>query len=149
MNMIIALYWYGVIASKMKIPILMALVIVSAPVMLAYAQSGTIEADGSILTFNGSRHSGLWAANIDLENNTGNIVSVFKNEDGDIFVITVRAVEVDQDDDLTMSGKGFVAMNGELLKEGDGSVLITKNRMEIRVNGDIVISGKTLSFEMK
>ncbi|MFQ5940713.1 MAG: hypothetical protein ACE5KA_03325 [Nitrososphaerales archaeon] len=131
---------------------LLALVLVSTPFMLAFAESSAknIEASGTVALFNSSPHSGLWAAGADIDKDTGNLVAVFKNDNGDIFVITIAGEDLVLDENgLTIAGKGFVAQNGVLLKEGNGTGKINENGMQIRVNGDIVISGQTTSFEMK
>ena len=53
------------------------------------------------------------------------------------------------EDGLTIVGTGFVAKNGMLLDEGNGVAKISESIMEIKVNDDVVVSGHTLSFEMK
>ncbi|MBE43740.1 MAG: hypothetical protein CMO16_00960 [Thaumarchaeota archaeon] len=109
-----------------------------------------IEATGSILLFNDSSHMGLWTAVAYLDNIAGELVSMFTNNESDIFIVTVRGEDLIFDDDgLTIVGTGFVAKNGVLLDEGNGVVKISENIMEIKVNDDVVVSGHTLSFEMK
>ena len=109
-----------------------------------------IEATGSILLFNDSSHMGLWTAVAYLDNIAGELVSMFTNNESDIFIVTVRGEDFIFDDDgLTIVGTGFVAKNGVLLDEGNGVVKISENIMEIKVNDDVVVSGHTLSFEMK
>ena len=109
-----------------------------------------IEATGSILLFNDSSHMGLWTAVAYLDNIAGELVSMFTNNESDIFIVTVRGEDLIFDDDgLAIVGTGFVAKNGVLLDEGNGVVKISENIMEIKVNDDVVVSGHTLSFEMK
>ena len=109
-----------------------------------------IEATGRILLFNDSSHMGLWTAVAYLDNIAGELVSMFTNNESDIFIVTVRGEDLIFDDDgLTIVGTGFVAKNGVLLDEGNGVVKISENIMEIKVNDDVVVSGHTLSFEMK
>ena len=137
----------------LKIPILIvALVLVSSQYVLASAEpsSKSIEAAGNIVSFNNSPHSGLWAAQASVDSNKGDLMSVFKNDAGDIFIVTVKGDDFVVDEQgLTISGTGFVAKNNVLLKQGNGTATISESSMEIRVNGDVVVSGQTLSFETK
>ncbi|MEM2760689.1 MAG: hypothetical protein QXU32_12310 [Nitrososphaerales archaeon] len=127
---------------------LFALVMVSSS-MLAFAETGNnVTASGYILSYNNSTHAGLWAATADLLESKGDLISVFKNDAGDILVVTVRGDKITVDEDnLTIVGTGFVAKNSVLLREGNGTAIINNDTVEVRVNGDIVISGKTVSFE--
>lgn len=130
----------------------MLLVLISVPSMLAFAESTskTVEATGSITSFNGSPHSGLWAGGANFDSGTGSVVSVFKSDAGDIFVITVKGDRLTFDENsFTVMGTGFVAKNGVLLEEGNGTAWISDSRMQIRVNGDVDISGQTTSFTVK
>ena len=137
----------------LKIPtLILALVLVSTQYVLASAEpsSKSIEATGNVVSFNNSPHSGLWAAEASVDNNKGDLVSVFKNDAGDIFIVTVKGDDFMVDEQgLTISGTGFVAKNNVLLKQGNGTARISESSMEIRVNGDVVVSGQTLSFETK
>ena len=137
----------------LKIPILiLALVLVSSQYVPASAEpsSKSIKAAGNVVSFNNAPHSGLWAAEASVDSNMGDLVSVFKNDAGDIFIVTVKGDHFMIDEQgLTISGTGFVAKNNVLLKQGNGTARISESSMEIRVNGDVVVSGQTLSFETK
>jgi hypothetical protein len=135
-----------------KIPVAMlSLVLVSTQFLLVYAESvSSVEASGTVSSFNGSVNSGLWAAKADINNSTGDLISIFTNDSGDIFVVTLRGSSIILDDQgLAISGTGFVAKNSLLLKEGNGTARINQNNVEITVNGDVMISGHTMLFETK
>lgn len=136
----------------LKVVVLFLLSLVYFPHMLTATEFDfkNIEATGSILLFNDSSHTGLWTAVAYLDNIAGELVSVFTNNESDIFIVTVRGEDLIFDEDgLTIVGIGFVAKNGVLLDEGNGVVRISESIMEIKVNDDVVVSGHTLSFEMK
>ncbi|MFQ5970574.1 MAG: hypothetical protein ACE5J2_08800 [Nitrososphaerales archaeon] len=129
--------------------LLLALVLVSPYMAAAVHSPTTIEATGSVLLLNDSPQSGLWAAVADFESGTGDIVSAFENDQGDIYVITVKGDSVFEGEGLTISGEGYLAKNGELLTEGNGTARISEIGMQITVNGDTVVSGQTVYFETK
>ncbi|MFQ5970587.1 MAG: hypothetical protein ACE5J2_08865 [Nitrososphaerales archaeon] len=134
-------------ASTLKMRILgLALLIALVPYTSAFAESSsnTIDAVGTVSSFNDSPASGLWAAVADFESGTGDIVAVFENEQGDIYVVTVRGDSAFEGEDLTISGEGYLAKNGELLTEGSGTAIINESGMEIRVSEDAVF-GQTVS----
>lgn len=133
----------------MKAYIAIFAVAVMSSYAIASAESANVEASGYIVSYNNSTYMGLWAATADLEVGKGDLISVFKNGDGDIFVVTVKGEGLEvYEDGIAIEGKGIVAKNGALLREGDGIATINDDTVEIKVNGDTAISGKTGSFEV-
>ncbi len=131
---------------------LFALVLVSPTYTLATAESGfkSIEVTGSIVLFNDSPHSGLWAAEVDFDHVRGDIISVSKNDANDIFVVTIKGEDVVfEADNLKISGTAFVTKNGVLLEEGDGTASISESEMQVKMNGKVVVTGQTISFTKK
>jgi len=118
--------------------------------MLASAQSvKSVEAEGSIVSFNGSPHSGLWVAEADFEDG-GSMLAVFKSNTDDIFVITIKGVDsVFGSDKSTITGTGFVAKNGVLLKEAAGTATLSETALTLRISDDFIVIGKTTSFTKK
>lgn len=129
---------------------ILPLVLLSFPYMLASAQSvKSIEAEGSIVSFNGSPHSGLWVAEANFEDG-GSILAVFKSSADDIFIITIKGDDsVFGSDKSTITGTGFVAKNGVLLKEADGTATLSETALELKVGNDFIVIGKTTSFTKK
>jgi len=116
--------------------------------MLAQGESDyrIMEATGIVL-IGDSPISGLWAAEADFGSLRGDIITVYQNDESDIFVVTIRGDDVVfEEDELIITGIGFITKNGVLLEEGDGSSTMNKNGMELRVNGNIVVTGETISF---
>ena len=129
---------------------ILPLVLLSFPYMLASAQSvKSVEAEGSIVSFNGSPHSGLWVAEADFEDG-GSMLAVFKSNTDDIFVITIKGVDsVFGSDKSTITGTGFVAKNGVLLKEAAGTATLSETALELKISDDFIVIGKTTSFTKK
>ncbi len=131
--------------------VLLSLFLVSFPSMLVSAESSSspVEATGKVISLNNSTHSGVWAAAAYFDIHKGYIFSVSK-DGGDVFVVTVAGDNlVFNEQGLGIIGTGFVGKNGILLEQGNGTATINQSGMEIRVNGDIVVSGKTVSFKTK
>lgn len=125
-----------------------ALVFVLFPYMLAQGESdyGIVEATGLVL-FEDSPNSGLWAAEADFYSHRGDVITVYQNDASDIFIVTIKGDDIAfEEDELIISGIGFITKNGVLLEEGDGNSTMNKNGMELKINGNIVVTGQTISF---
>jgi hypothetical protein len=127
--------------------LLLVAIAITPALASAASDSRTVEAAGSVAMYNGATHSGLWAAGADFKNGNGNLVSVFKSSTGDIFVVSVKGDRLTFDDNgFTVAGTGFLAKNGVPIQEGNSTAWISKTAMKVTVNGNVEISGQTVSF---
>lgn len=127
----------------------LALAALSFPYLMASAQSDVslIESSGTIISFNQSPHSGPWVAEANIDGQVGSILAVFRNDVGDIFVVTIAGSDLAFDgNNVFLSGTGLVAKNGLVLEEASGSARISEDSITVSVGDRLTVIGTTTTF---